>query len=396
MYTLQSTSKFIFALALLALVGCVTNESAGESKGIQLAQGSKSPSSLQAIVRLPRKEVYDLAWSPDGRYLAAESGGGLGYIIWDARTGRKIRELAGSYGPWTGQGPLTFTPDSRHLIVIPRTLVKSDGQRVAFALWNVETGALDRTVTIPFDGSLKHAAAASAVDRLAVIFEGQNAARQVVIYDTRTWDIVSTQVPIPTLVGLPFGFAFSQGGDFVAMGGYAPREFQGQTRGMVWVFDATSGKEIRSIEGAHADFVSHVAFIGQGGRVISTAPQYRQKYNKLTQQYDLLRDGDPVRIWDVATGEKVASFSAESSETYSLTVSPNGRYVVFGSASAVRGASSNYRIWDLASGSSLGTLTGGVRGAAFSPDSCCFAIHGDPASGREEVVVIKIEAKVQN
>lgn len=240
------------------------------------AQSAREP---QIILKLPQKEVFDLAWSPDGRYIAAESGGGIGYVIWDAKTGKKLHVLSDPYGPWAGEGNVGFTPDSRHVIVMPRGPVPGVG-RIAFALWNVETGAIDKMIEAPFVGqppvysSLNQFSISHEAGRMAAVFTGRNAPRRVVVYDTNTWEIIGARVPIPTSSGITFGFALSSSGNLVALGASSPGNYHGQPKGIIWVYNVGTGKSVRVIEGAHADIVSHLAFIDRDGRLVSAASQY--------------------------------------------------------------------------------------------------------------------------
>jgi WD40 repeat protein len=364
--------------SIIALLDCVPDVRAETS------------SRLPVVHRLPRAEVFDLAWSPDGRYLAAESASGRGYIVWNAKTGKKVRELAGDYGPSAGRGPLLFTPDGQHLIVLPSPRMTVAGERVGFALWNIETGAIDRKVTIPFAGHLEHGAVSVSRDQLAVIYDGRDAPRHVTIYSTSSWEIVNTRVPRPTKIYAPTGFAFSPDGSRIAMSDSAPGEYRGQPMGTIWIYDAPSGAIVRTIEGAHADRPTFLSFTTDHRHLVSAAGQYGTSRNELTKELEVIRDGDPVRIWDTASGEKVKSFALETGHAYSLAVSSDGNFVVFGAATKVRNTPGHYRLWNLKSGALIQTFDGlkEMRAAAFSPDSRYLALRMH--RNRDEIVVLEL------
>jgi hypothetical protein len=102
-------------------------------------------------------------------------------MVWDARTGRRVRELHAPYGLFPGGGPALFAPDAKHLLVQLRQGERDPRNPIVFALWNVETGAIDGAI-----GGLV------AVDGYAVSVAGQRLAilsgspGRVFLYDTLT------------------------------------------------------------------------------------------------------------------------------------------------------------------------------------------------------------------
>lgn len=63
--------------------------------------------------------------------------------------------------------------------------------------------------------------------------------------------------------------------------------------------------------------------------------------------------GSPIRIWDTATGKTIRTLASKTRQLVSaLTVSPNGRYALSGSQDG------EIRVWDVASGKGMRTLKG--------------------------------------
>ncbi|MBE9058204.1 PD40 domain-containing protein [Sphaerospermopsis sp. LEGE 08334] len=72
-----------------------------------------------------------------------------------------------------------------------------------------------------------------------------------------------------------------------------------------------------------------------------------------------------IKLWDVATGVSIATLTGHSSSVNSVAFSPDGQTLVSGSWDKT------IKLWDVATGVSIATLTGhssSVRSVAFSPD----------------------------
>jgi WD40 repeat protein len=372
--------------------------------GGQTAAADKIPENfnMEIVRKFARESVFGLAWSPDGRYLAAESGGGEGYVVWDVQTGKNIRELKSPYGPWAGTGDLSFTPDGKHLIVLPHEAVFNDGgQRVAFALWNIQTGEIDRKIVLPdVDGGVSHRKLAhygisSAALRMAVVYGGEGGSRKIHIYDTQTWDVINTAIDIRRSMP-PRAFAFSGNGHLVAIGDMVPEAYDGTPQGMIWIYRVEDGRLIKTIERAHANIVAHLAFAQNEKLLVSAASQYGKQLNPLTGLLDTFRDGDPVRIWDILTGAKVASLNAETGAATSLAVNSDGTLVAFGGATKINGAPGLYHIWNPGNTGPPLVIDGmreGTYAAAFHPNRQAVAIHGRRGIWSAEVLVLQLKSK---
>jgi WD40 repeat protein len=80
-----------------------------------------------------------------------------------------------------------------------------------------------------------------------------------------------------------------------------------------------------------------------------------------------------VRLWDVATGEIVHTLTGHTKTVFSVAFSPDGATL----ASASR--DNMVRLWDVATGEIVHTLTGhtnSVFSVAFSPDGTTLASAG--------------------
>src|SRR5262245_49992847 len=79
------------------------------------------------------KEAASVAFSPDGRTLAAGAGG-KEIVLWDARTGKEIRRIEGA----TAGDCLAFSPDGK-VLASARNWQQGEAGGTVY-LWDVATG----------------------------------------------------------------------------------------------------------------------------------------------------------------------------------------------------------------------------------------------------------------
>jgi WD40 repeat protein len=321
--------------------------------------------------------IHSVAYNPDGRWLASANYDSI-VRVWDATTGALRYNVVAAT---SGATAVAFSPDGRRFA--------TGSQEGTVRVWDVATGQPLRTLTSHTSG----------VSSVAFSPDGRRLASSSLagVIHIRVWDqdatgpeprIQSTdhswqhgQEPL-TLMGhtgsvsqvafCPDGTQLvSASGDgtikvWDARGDPEARTLEGRIAAFspdgkwlastIWnitsfqLWDTTTGQLVRTLHG-HKRWIEDLAF-SPNGQLIASSSRDRT-----------------IRIWDVATGHNVHTF-----EEYAPRVafSPNGRWLA--------SASGTVKLWHVATGEPLGSLTTGdamgAFGVAFSPDGTRLASAG--------------------
>ena len=155
------------------------------------------------------------------------------------------------------------------------------------------------------------------------------------------------------------------------------------------VWDATTGQELHTMTG-HTSWVQGCAVTPDNKRIISACVK-------------------SLKIWDAASGQELRTIQTGNTDwsmgnTVFCAVSPDGTWIVSGSED--RNEDKTLKIWDMASGQELHTLTGHTgwpRSCAVSPDGSWIVSASvdktlriwDTASGQELRILTGHTGKVE-
>jgi len=259
--------------------------------------------------------VYDLAFAPDGRTLAAACQDRAIYLL-DVQT-QAVRVLRGHKEPVFA---LAFSPDGR-------TLASGD--------W----GGLIRVWDLRQDTVKVLRGHGGAVRRLSFSPDGKRLASASYDATARLWDLAG-RAPARVLQGHAdhvMGVAFSPDGRTLATAGH-------DTSLRLW--SAVSGEQLRKWD-ADKGGLETVRF-SPDGKILAAAGTSGR-----------------VLLWEAATGQARKILPGHKDGVMDLAFAPDSRTL------ATVGADRNLRLWDLGSGTQVGKLQGHVHAISavrFSPD----------------------------
>ncbi len=284
--------------------------------------------------------VDSAALSPDGKYALSGSSGDAPKL-WDIATGKEIRTF-GRQGK-----AVSFSPDGRYAFI--------GYEDKTLKLWDVETGQEIRS----FKGHVNQ------VYFTTLSFDG----RYALLGDGLLWD-VATGRKIRKFETYGAFKSISPDGRFALSIDHAT----------VKLWDVATGNEIRTFNTNHKYGIDSITISPDGKYILSAG-------------YGIQGESDPanppfaLKLWEVATGKEIRTFTGHKSGVKSVALSPDGRYVLSGDESG------KLKLWDVSTGKEIRTVKHDeydVTSVSFSPDGR-YAISGglsstklwDVATGRE-------------
>jgi RNA polymerase sigma factor (sigma-70 family) len=346
-------------------------------------------------------EIVALALSPDGK-TAATGTMAKAVHLWDASSGKMVRQLSGFRDPFTAWYNLAFSPDGKQLASggngravhvwdvktgdrLPRGLESQDGEIYSLALsrdgrtlasgsndgtvwlWDLARGRKLRALADRHPSTLVRVAL-SPDGRLVASGAGDPGVR---LHDLATGKLLRTFPTGKFPAGQVLGLAFSPDGKLLAGAINDGKSGEGNT---IRLWETASGKVVCEVPSVSI-WVSSLAFAADG-KSFYVAGTGLKHFSALTGKElggfpkGRIADGfhvpftpdgrwaatalqNTARLWDLKRGKIVATFRGATDGWLKLALSPDGRYLA-GCSMGVRALGDErdrmIQVWELLSG----------------------------------------------
>lgn len=287
--------------------------------GEQSPMVAVEPGNIDRVTEIDQQQdigSYNIAWSPNGHFLAGAYYTG-NCVLWDIRTGGMQYIDTQEKYVWG----LAFSPDG--------TMLASASEEELVQLWQV------------YDGSLLHSFKGHSKEVWRVAFSPDGTLLASASWDStvKLWDVTDKQL-LRTLEGHEGGVV---GLDFGPFGKTLASSARDNT---VRLWDVSNGTIIHTLQG-------------------HTGTVYSVVFNKERTLLASVSEDTTVRTWNVEDGNQVHVLDGHEGPVIDVAFSPDGRII------ATASKDKTVKLWDVQDGTLLQSLRGHtdtVSSVSFSPD----------------------------
>jgi serine/threonine protein kinase/WD40 repeat protein len=301
-------------------------------------------------------QVNNLAFSPDGRFVAGTTEGSE-VVVWELPSGTEVARLPLIKHIWGGHGRCVFSPDGQYL---------ASGSAKGVYVWKTSTWK-----PMPVLGKDHYYGVAFSPDGKSLAACGWRTTHAS-IWDLATGqEITNLKKPANFTSSWSTSIAFSQDGRSLAISGGATPGPKSIADVIVW--DLPTQKPRFILKDFHCGVWS-VAFSTNDQWLVTGAGNYGGNQAPA----EGLRDG-ALQIWNAYTGALVHDLPGHNTCIWSVAFSPDGKRLASAAGKRGKGLRGELRIWDLVTGKEMLQLQdhdGAVVGVGFSADQQWFGTTG--------------------